>query len=116
MKLPVYSRADLSRTVALVVTPCLAAVSTSAVAREFRAATVQALHDMSRAIAERSGGRRPRTKSLTASNPVELSAWRFTIQGARLIYNSVRPCRSIAGINGLRLRVRQSELISCGVN
>jgi TRAP-type C4-dicarboxylate transport system substrate-binding protein len=71
---------------------------------------------MSRMIADRSGGRRPRTKSLTASNPVEQSAWRFTIQGARLIYNSVRPCRSIAGINGLRLRVQQSELMSSGVN
>jgi hypothetical protein len=111
----VYSRADLSRTVALVFAPCLTAVSTSAVAREFRAATVQALHDMSRTIAERSGSRRPRTKSLTASNPVDLSAWRFTIQVARLIY-SVRPCRSIAGINGLRLRVQQSELMSSGVN
>ena len=65
MKLPVYSRADLSRTVALVVALSLAAVSTSAVARVFRAAdtqsedypTVQALHYMSRVIAERSGGR-----------------------------------------------------------
>jgi hypothetical protein len=41
MKLPVYSRADLSRTVALVVAPFLTAVSTSAVAREFRAADTQ---------------------------------------------------------------------------
>jgi hypothetical protein len=114
MKLPVYSRADLSRTVALVVASCLTAISTGAVAREFHAATVQALHDMSRRIAERS--RRPRTKSLMASNPVELSARRFTIQGARLIYNGVRPCRSIAGIKGLRLRVQQSELMSSGVN
>ena len=65
MKLPVYSRADLSRTVALVVALSLAAVSTSAVARVFRAAdtqsedypTVQALHYMNRVIAERSGGR-----------------------------------------------------------
>jgi hypothetical protein len=116
MKLPVYSRADLSRTVALVGAPCLTAVSTGAVTREFCAATLQALHDMSRTIAERSGGRRPRTKSMMASNPVELSARRFTTQGARLIYNSVRPCRSIAGINGLRLRVQQSELMSSGVN
>jgi hypothetical protein len=38
MKLPVYSRADLSWTVALVVALFLTAVSTSAVAREFRAA------------------------------------------------------------------------------
>jgi hypothetical protein len=41
MKLPVYSRADLSRTVALVVAPFLTAVPTSAVAREFRAADTQ---------------------------------------------------------------------------
>ena len=66
MKLPVYSRADLSRTVALVVALSLAAVSTSASAREFRAAdtqnedypTVQALFYMGRLIAEKSGGRR----------------------------------------------------------
>jgi tripartite ATP-independent transporter DctP family solute receptor len=65
MKLPVYSRADLSRTVALVVALSLTAVSTSAAAREFRAAdtqsedypTAQALNYMSRMIAERSGGR-----------------------------------------------------------
>jgi hypothetical protein len=65
MKLPVYSRADLSRTVALVVALCLAAASTSAVTREFRAAdtqsedypTVQALQYMGRLIAESSSGR-----------------------------------------------------------
>src|SRR6202158_808064 len=65
MKLPVYSRADLSRTVTLVVALFLTAVSTSAVAREFRAAdtqnedypTVQALRYMGRLIEERSGGR-----------------------------------------------------------
>jgi tripartite ATP-independent transporter DctP family solute receptor len=65
MKLPVYSRADLSRTVTLVVALFLTAVSTSAVAREFRAAdtqnedypTVQALNYMGRLIAEKSGGR-----------------------------------------------------------
>jgi len=38
MKLPVYSRAHLSRTAALVVAPLLTAVSTSALAREFGAA------------------------------------------------------------------------------
>jgi TRAP-type C4-dicarboxylate transport system substrate-binding protein len=62
--LPVYSRADLSRIAALVGAPLLA-VSTSAVAREFRAAdtrsedypTVQALHHMGALTAERSGGR-----------------------------------------------------------
>ncbi len=63
MKLPVYSRADLSRIVALVVAPSLAAGSTSAVAREFRIAdtrneddpTVQALRCMGSLIAERCG-------------------------------------------------------------
>src|SRR5712672_63944 len=65
MQLPVYSRADLSRTIAPVVALFLAAVWTSAVAREFRAAdtqnedypTVQALRYMGRLIAERTGGR-----------------------------------------------------------
>src|ERR1700682_3114630 len=65
MQLPVYSRADLPRTIAPVVALFLAAVWTSAVAREFRAAdsqnedypTVQALRYMGRMVAERSGGR-----------------------------------------------------------
>src|SRR5437660_6086182 len=68
MKLPVFSRADLSRNVtivAIVVAPCLAAVPTTAVTREFRVAdtqnedypTVQALRYMGRLIEERSGGR-----------------------------------------------------------
>ena len=63
--LPVYSRADLSRSVVLVVALFLTAVSTSALAREFRAAdtqsedypTVQALRYMGRLIAENSGDR-----------------------------------------------------------
>ena len=61
-----YSRADLSRTVA-VVALFLTAISTNAAAREFRAAdtqnedypTVQALHYMGRPIAEKGGGRLP---------------------------------------------------------
>jgi tripartite ATP-independent transporter DctP family solute receptor len=61
----VYSRADLSRTAALVVALLLAAAATGAVAREFRAAdtqnddypTVQALRYMGSLIAERTGGR-----------------------------------------------------------
>ena len=60
-----YSRADLSRTAALVVALLLTAAATGAVAREFRAAdtqnedypTVQALRYMGRLIAERAGGR-----------------------------------------------------------
>jgi hypothetical protein len=39
--LPVYSRADLSRTGAIVVAPFLTANSTSAAAREFRAADIR---------------------------------------------------------------------------
>lgn len=65
MNLPVYSRAHLSRTIALVAVLSLTAAWTSAVARELRAAdtqgedypTVQALYDMGRLIAEQSGGR-----------------------------------------------------------
>ena len=60
-----YSRADLSRTLAVVLTLLSTAVSTGAVAREFRAAdtqsedypTVQALRYMGRLVAEKSGGR-----------------------------------------------------------
>jgi TRAP-type C4-dicarboxylate transport system substrate-binding protein len=63
--LPVYRRADLSRTITLVVALFLTAASTSAFAREFRAAdtqnedypTVQALLYMGGRVAERSGGR-----------------------------------------------------------
>ena len=60
-----YRRADLSRTIKLVVALCLAAASTGVFAREFRAAdtqnedypTVQALGYMGSLVAERSGGR-----------------------------------------------------------
>jgi tripartite ATP-independent transporter DctP family solute receptor len=184
MKLPVYSRADLSRTAALVVALFLTAVSTSAVAREFRAAdtqnedypTVQALRYMGSLIAERGGGRhqirvfhsrqlgeeketieqtRVGAIDLNRSNvaligtfvpamnvlampflfrsiehlqkvldgpigseildsfePYGFVGLAFYDSGARSIYNSVRPVRSIADIKGLRLRVQQSELMS----
>ena len=60
-----YRRADLSRTMTLVVALFLTAAATSAFAREFRAAdtqneeypTVQALHYMGSLVADRSGGR-----------------------------------------------------------
>lgn len=60
-----YRRADLSRTMTLVVALLLAAATTSGFAREFRAAdtqnedypTVQALFYMGSLVAERSGGR-----------------------------------------------------------
>jgi TRAP-type C4-dicarboxylate transport system substrate-binding protein len=61
----VSSRADLSRTVVLVVALCLTVAATGAFARELRAAdtqnedypTVQALRFMGRVISERSSGR-----------------------------------------------------------
>ena len=189
MKLPVYSRAYLSRTVAIVVALFLTAVSTSADAREFRAAdtqsedypTVQALQYMGRLIAERSGGRHQirvfhsrqlgeekETIEQTRAGAIDLNRTNVALigtfvpamnvlamnvlampflfrsiehlqkvldgpigneilnsfepygfvglvfydSGARSIYNSVRPVRSIADIKGLRLRVQQSELMS----
>jgi len=184
MQLPVYSRADLSRTIAPVVALLLAAVWTSAVAREFRAAdsqnenypTVQALRYMGGLVAERSGGRHHirvfhsrqlgeeketieqtragaidlnRTNGVLIGNfvpamnvlampflfrsiehlqkvldgpigneilnsfePYGFVGLAFYDSGARSIYNSVRPVRSIADIKGLRLRVQQSELMS----
>src|SRR5260370_42309942 len=65
MKLPVHSRADLSRTPAIVVALWLTAASTIAVAREFRVAdtqsegypTVQALRYMGLLIEDRTGCR-----------------------------------------------------------
>src|ERR1700720_36467 len=184
MQLPVYSRADLSRTIAPVVALLLAAVWTSAVAREFRAAdsqsedypTVQALRYMGRMVAELSGGRHhirvfhsrqlgeeKETIEQTRAGAIDLNRTNgalignfvpamnvlampflfrsiehlqkvldgpigneilgsfepygfvglaFYDSGARSIYNSVRPIRSIADIKGLRLRVQQSELMS----
>src|SRR5712672_1857656 len=184
MQLPVYSRADLSRTIAPVVALFLAAVWTSAVAREFRAAdsqnedypTVQALRYMGRMVTERSGGRHQirvfhsrqlgeeketieqtragaidlnRTNGALIGNlvpamnvlampflfrsmehlrkvldgpigneilnsfqPYGFVGLAFYDSGARSIYNSVRPVRSIADVKGLRLRVQQSELMA----
>jgi tripartite ATP-independent transporter DctP family solute receptor len=184
MKLPVYSRADLSRTGSIVVALFLTAVSTVAVAREFRVAdtqsedypTVQALRYMGRLIDERSGGRHQvrvfhsrqlgeekETIEQTRAGAIDLNRTNVALigtfvpamnvlampflfrsiehqqkvldgpigneildsfeaygfvglafydSGARSIYNSVRPIRSIADIRGLRLRVQQSELMS----
>lgn len=63
--MPVYSRAEIPRTVAIVVALLLTATTTIASAREFRAAdtqsedypTVQALRYTGRLIEEKSGGR-----------------------------------------------------------
>ena len=182
--LPVYSRADLSRSVVLVVALFLTAVSTSALARDFRAAdtqsedypTVQALRFIGRLIAENSGGRHQirifhsrqlgeekETIEQTRVGAIDLNRTNvapignfvpavnvlaipflfrsiehlqkvldgpigseilasfeshgfvglaFYDSGARSIYNSVRPVRSIGDLGGLRLRVQQSELMS----
>ncbi len=178
-----YSRADLSRTVALVVALCITAASTSAVAREFRAAdtqsedypTVQALQYMGRLIAESSSGRlqirvfhsrqlgeEKETIEQTRAGAIDLNRTNVALigtfvpamnvlampflfrsiehlqkvdgpigneilgsfepygfvglafydSGARSIYNSVRPVRSLADMRGLRLRVQQSALMS----
>jgi tripartite ATP-independent transporter DctP family solute receptor len=180
----VYSRADISRIVAIVVALFLTAALTSAAAREFRAAdtqsedypTVQALRFMGRIIAERSGdrlqirvfhsrqlGEEKETIEQTRVGAIDLNRTNVALigsfvpamnvlampflfrsiehlekvldgpigneilnsfepygfvglafydSGARSIYNSVRPVRSIADIKGLRLRVQQSELMS----
>jgi tripartite ATP-independent transporter DctP family solute receptor len=180
----VYSRADLSRTVAVVVALFLTAVPTGVVAREFRAAdtqsedypTVQALYYMGRLIAESSGGRlqikvfhshqlgeEKETIEQTRVGAIDLNRTNVALigsfvpamnvlampflfrsiehmqkvldgpigneilgsfetygfvglafydSGARSIYNSVRPVRSLADVKGLRLRVQQSQLMS----
>jgi TRAP-type C4-dicarboxylate transport system substrate-binding protein len=186
MKLPVYSRADLSRTVVIVVALFLTAASTSAVAREFRVAdtqsedypTVQALRYMGGLITENGGGRHQirvfhsrqlgeekETIEQTRAGAIDLNRTNVALigrfapamnvlapflfrfvehlqkvldgpigneildsfepygfvglafydSGARSIYNSVRPVRSIAGIKGLRFRVQQSESAMAGI-
>ena len=179
-----YRRADLSRTIALVVALFATVAATSAFAREFRAAdtqnedypTVQALLYMGSMVAERSGGRHQirvfhsrqlgeeketleqtrvgaidlnRTNVALIGNmvpamnvlampflfrsiehlqkvldgpiggeildsfePYGFVGLAFYDSGARSIYNSVRPIRSIADLRGLRLRVQQSEQMS----
>ena len=179
-----YSRADLPRTVALVVALLLTAGSTSAVAREFRVAdtqnedypTVQALRYMGGLIAERTDGRHEvrvfhsrqlgeeketieqtrvgaidlnRTnvalignfvpamnvlampflfrsvehlqkvldgpignEILNSFEPYGFVGLAFYESGARSVYNSVRPIRSVADMKDLRFRVQQSEQMS----
>jgi hypothetical protein len=85
----VYSRADLPRTVAIVVALFLTAISTSAVAREFRATdtqsedhpTVQARRYMGRLIAENSGRAPPPRRRSNESARWSEAVWQ-------------RPCRT----------------------
>ena len=174
----------VQRIVTIVAALSLAAVSTMALAREFRAAdtqaedypTVQALRFMGRMIAERSGGRDQirvfhsrqlgeeketieqtrvgaidlnRTnvalignfvpamnvlampflfrsiehlqkvldgpigsEILNSFEPYGFVGLAFYDSGARSIYNSVRPIRTLSDMKDLRLRVQQSELMS----
>src|ERR1700733_8188466 len=183
-KLPVYTRAGLSRTVTMFAALFVTAVLTSAPAREFRAAdtqsedypTVQALRFMGRLIEEKTNGRlqirvfhsrqlgeEKETIEQTRAGAIDLNRTNVALigtfvpamnvlampflfrsiehlqkvldgpigneildsfepygfvglafydSGARSVYNSVRPVRSIADIKGLRLRVQQSELMS----
>jgi TRAP-type C4-dicarboxylate transport system substrate-binding protein len=49
---------------------------------------------------------------LNSFEPYGFVGLAFYDSGARSIYNSVRPVRTLADIKGLRLRVQQSELMS----
>jgi tripartite ATP-independent transporter DctP family solute receptor len=182
--LNVFGRAELQRTVVLVVALLVTAGSTAAVAREFRAAdtqnedypTVQALRFMGRQIVERTGGRHEikvfhshllgeeketleqtragaidlnrinvalignivpamnvlalpflfrsiehmqkvldgpiGTELLGSFEPYGFVGLAFYDSGARSIYNSIRPVRSLEDLRGLRIRVQQSEQMS----
>lgn len=179
-----YRRADLSRTIKLVVALCLTAASTGVFAREFRATdtqnedypTVQALGYLGNMVRERSGGRlqikvfhshqlgeEKETLEQTRVGAIDLNRTNVALigtmmpsmnvlampflfrsiehlqkvlngpigsellnsfepygfvglafydSGARSIYNSVRPIRSIDDLNGMRVRVQQSEQMS----
>jgi tripartite ATP-independent transporter DctP family solute receptor len=182
--LNVFGRAELQRTMVVVVALLLTAGSADALAREFRAAdtqneeypTVQALRSMGRQVAERSGGRleikvfhsrqlgeEKETLEQTRAGAIDLNRTNVALignlvpamnvlalpflfrsiehmqkvldgpigaeilgsfetygfvgltfydSGARSIYNSVRPVRSLADLRGLRIRVQQSEQMS----
>jgi tripartite ATP-independent transporter DctP family solute receptor len=177
-------RADLPRTLTLVVALLLTVAPASVFAREFRAAdtqnedypTVQALRFMGSLVAERSGGRlqirvfhsrqlgeEKETIEQTRAGAIDLNRTNVALignfvpamnvlampflfrsiehmqkvldgpigseilgsfepfgfvglafydSGARSIYNSVRPVRSLADLKGLRIRVQQSEQMS----
>jgi len=180
----VYSRADLSRILAIVAALFLITATTNALAREFRAAdtqsedypTVQALRYMGSLIEENSGGRlqirvfhsrqlgeEKETIEQTRAGAIDINRTNVALigsfvpamnvlampflfrsiehlqkvldgpigseilgsfepygfvglafydSGARSVYNSVRPIRSLADMKGLRLRVQQSELMA----
>jgi tripartite ATP-independent transporter DctP family solute receptor len=182
--LNVFGRAELQRTMVVIVALLLTAGATDAFEREFRAAdtqgeeypTVQALRFMSRQVAQRSGGRHEikvfhsrqlgeeketleqtragaidlnrtnvaligtlvptmnvlalpflfrsiehmqkvldgpiGTEILGSFEPYGFVGLAFYDSGARSIYNSVRPVRSLADVRGLRIRVQQSEQMS----
>jgi hypothetical protein len=97
----VYSRADLSRTAALVVAPSLTAVSTSALARAFRADTqsetypvFHRLRRVDRVIAEPGSGRR-KVRGVDSAEPDGFVGPAFYDSDARSIYNSLLAAESI---------------------
>jgi hypothetical protein len=97
----VYSRADLSRTAALVVAPSLTAVSTSALARAFRAdaqsetyPVFHRLRRVDRVIAEPGSGRH-QTRDPGNSEPDGFVGPAFYDSDARSIYNSLLAAESI---------------------
>ena len=97
-EVPVYSRANLSRTAATVVALLLTAISASAVAREFRAADTRS---------ESHAGDFNRT------NVALLGTFVPALNVLAIPFlNRVRPVHSIADIGALRLRVQQSESMS----
>src|SRR5271170_3925346 len=53
---------------------------------------------------------------LNSFEPFGFVGLTFYDSGARSVYNSVRPIRSIADMKGLRIRVQQSELMSDTIN
>jgi tripartite ATP-independent transporter DctP family solute receptor len=177
-------RADLPRTLTLVVALLLTLAPTSVLTREFRVAdtqsedypTVQALRYMGSLVEERSGGRlqirvfhsrqlgeEKETIEQTRAGAIDLNRTNVALignfvpamnvlampflfrsiehmqkvldgpigneilnsfepfgfvglafydSGARSIYNSIRPVRSLADLRGLRIRVQQSELMA----
>ncbi|MFT4119237.1 TRAP transporter substrate-binding protein [Bradyrhizobium sp.] len=52
------------------------------------------------------------TEILDSFEPYGFVGLAFYDSGARSIYNSVRPVKSVADLNGLRIRVQQSDLMS----
>ena len=118
MQLPVSSRVAVSRIIALAVALSIGAspgaIPTAAAAREFRAADTQIEDYPTRSIEHLHkvlDG--PIGNDILGSfEDYGFVGLTFYDSGARSVYNSVRPVRSIADMRGLRIRVQQSQLMS----